>query len=228
MVRPVATCDWLIRADIAEYFGRLEKNPQGIKSLEDLQRFTQSNDRECYPDRDTARWDRALDPSTPVKGSAEYKKLLDANVYAGSHATILGALEATRCEALVVPSNLGALAASFWGSYVADSIANADRARPTLTVVAGARPADSIVEMNERGDLVDRAPGIPVAISLLGRRFSEETLIGFAYAFEQASAWTVSLMRLTCPSASSQGPEARRGRQGAHDPTSRDVISRLV
>ena len=48
--------------------------------------------------------------------------------------------------------------------------------------------------MTPRGDLVERGPGVPIAISFLGRRFSEEILIGFAYAFEQASAscmvWT--------------------------------------
>lgn len=41
---------------------------------------------------------------------------------------------------------------------------------------------------NKRGNLVATAPGVPIGITWLGRRFSEATLIGLAYAFEQASA----------------------------------------
>ena len=66
-----------------------------------------------------------------------------------------------------------------------------------MTVVAGAHPADHPVEMTPRGDLVERGPGVPIAISFLGRRFSEETLIAFAYAFEQASAFCAVPRELT-------------------------------
>ena len=40
---------------------------------------------------------------------------------------------------------------------------------------------------NKRKNLVATAPGVPIGITWLGRRFSEATLIGLAYAYEQAS-----------------------------------------
>ena len=94
---------------------QLKKNPQGIKSLEELRRFTQNDPREAYPDRDCARWDRCLDPISPIKGSTAYYELLERNRYVGSDATILGALDQHSCDALVVPSNLSAVAASYAG-----------------------------------------------------------------------------------------------------------------
>ena len=39
--------------------------------------------------------------------------------------------------------------------------------------------------MNLKGTLVDVAPNIPFGIAFIGRRWSEETLISLAYAFEQ-------------------------------------------
>lgn len=53
---------------------------------------------------------------------------------------------------------------------------------------AGAHPADAAVTRNKRGNLVATAPGVPIGITFLGRRFSEETMIALAYSYEQASA----------------------------------------
>ena len=41
------------------------------------------------------------------------------------------------------------------------------------------------VIVNTRGDLIQRAPGVPFGISFLGQKWSEEKLIGMAYVFEQ-------------------------------------------
>jgi len=59
-------------------------------------------------------------------------------------------------------------------------------------VPAGAHPAGAAVTHNKRKNLVATAPGVPIGITWLGRRFSEATLIGLAYAYEQAST---SLLR---------------------------------
>ena len=99
-------------ADVAAYFSSLRENPTAVATLEDLLGFTKADPREQYPAVDVRRWERCLDPSVPVKGSAAYQRLLDADRYAGSDATILGALEAHACDALVLPSRPTDLAAS--------------------------------------------------------------------------------------------------------------------
>jgi amidase len=56
---------------------------------------------------------------------------------------------------------------------------------PIINVPLGRHPDDSDVLMDQRGHLVQSGPNIPFGISFMGRAWSEETLLGFAYAFEQ-------------------------------------------
>jgi amidase len=56
---------------------------------------------------------------------------------------------------------------------------------PVITVPLGAYPANTTVVMNQRGTLNATAPNVPFGISFAGRRWSEEGLVGLAYAFEQ-------------------------------------------
>lgn len=44
---------------------------------------------------------------------------------------------------------------------------------------------DTAIAMNLKGTLVNVAPNVPFGIAFIGRRWSEETLISLAYAFEQ-------------------------------------------
>ena len=44
---------------------------------------------------------------------------------------------------------------------------------------------DIPIEKENFWDVVEIAPGIPFGISFLGAKWSEETLIGMAYAYEQ-------------------------------------------
>jgi amidase len=52
-------------------------------------------------------------------------------------------------------------------------------------VPLGALPANTTVITNQRGDLNATAPNIPFGLAFAGSLWSEEALIGFAYAFEQ-------------------------------------------
>ena len=56
-----------------------------------------------------------------------------------------------------------------------------------VTVPLGFYPASTALVQHARGNLLTCGPNRPFGLSILGRRFSEEKLIGYAYAFEQAT-----------------------------------------
>jgi len=85
---------------------------------------------------------------------------------------VIGALDCHDLDALVMPT---------FASFHLPAIAGL----PIVTVPLGFFPANTPVVMNANGMTVNIGPGIPFGISFIGRRWSEETLISFAYAFEQ-------------------------------------------
>lgn len=56
---------------------------------------------------------------------------------------------------------------------------------PVVTVPLGFYPPSQPVVYNDRKTLVETGPNIPFGISFIGEAWSEASLIGFAYAFEQ-------------------------------------------
>lgn len=56
---------------------------------------------------------------------------------------------------------------------------------PVVTVPLGFYPPNQTVVYNDRKTLVETGPNIPFGISFIGEAWSEASLIGFAYAFEQ-------------------------------------------
>ncbi|KAI1413441.1 glutamyl-tRNA amidotransferase subunit A [Hypoxylon sp. FL1857] len=155
--------------NLKSYFDTLTYNPNSITSLVALRTFTQSSPLEGYPLRDTGIWDDALQGwnNTDPRFWPDYQQ----NVYYGTEGGLLGAIERDDLDAVILPAN-------FASSYAATVGA------PIITVPLGSYPADMPTVANEWG-LFDVAPNIPFGISFLGAKFSEEKLIGFAYAFEQ-------------------------------------------
>ena len=49
----------------------------------------------------------------------------------------------------------------------------------------GVLPASAETVWDTRHELVTSGPGIPFGLGFMGRKWSEEKLIGYAYAFEQ-------------------------------------------
>ncbi|KAK6580224.1 hypothetical protein PZA11_007246 [Diplocarpon coronariae] len=49
----------------------------------------------------------------------------------------------------------------------------------------GSYPANTTVVRSQNWGLVQVGPNIPFGISFIGAKWSEESLIGYAYAFEQ-------------------------------------------
>ncbi|KAI1139215.1 glutamyl-tRNA amidotransferase subunit A [Hypoxylon sp. FL0543] len=163
----VLNADFLV--NLHSYLDTLTYNPNNITSLAALRAFTQSFPLESYPLRDTSIWDAALQQwnNTDPRFWPAYQE----NVYYGAEGGLLGAIARDDLDAVVLPAN-------FASSYAATVGA------PIVTVPLGSYPADMPTVANAWG-LLDVAPNIPFGISFLGARFTEETLIGFAYAFEQ-------------------------------------------
>lgn len=160
--------------NLKSYFTKLSYNPNNISSLLDMLHFTQTSPLEAFPERDTGLWEATLDATGNGTRdmSAELWSNLTAQRYLSGPLGITGALENFTLDALVIPSFFATSLPARLGS-------------PIISVPLGRFPSDTEVEMNDFGNLVKKAPNIPFGISFLGEPFSEEKLIGLAYAFEQ-------------------------------------------
>ncbi|PYI02856.1 amidase [Aspergillus sclerotiicarbonarius CBS 121057] len=157
--------------NIATYLSNLERNPNNIRSLEEIRFFTQHSPLEEYPSRDTGIWDQVIALGLNNTSPA-FWPLYQETLYFGEEGGLLGALSRNKLDAVILPTLVASDIPAIIGT-------------PVITVPLGAYPDGTPVEYNSRGDLVQRAPGIPFGISFLGPKWSEEQLIGMAYAFEQ-------------------------------------------
>ncbi|KAH9879624.1 hypothetical protein IAQ61_001443 [Plenodomus lingam] len=157
--------------NLASYLAQLTHNPNTIHTLADLTAFTKTTPVEQFPSRDTAIFDTSLSLNF-TNIDPEFYAAYQYNLYLGGQGGLLGALETHHLDAVVLPSNVAAGISAIIGA-------------PVITVPLGSLPANTTVRRNPRGDLIAAAPGIPFGISFASRKWSEETLVGFAFAFEQ-------------------------------------------
>lgn len=158
-------------AGLSNYFSLLETNPQNIYSLKDVADFSRAEPHEEFPGRDTYVWDRQLTRNI-TNTSPEAWSAYQANLFMGGEQGVLGALDAHNLDALIMPT---------FASFHLPAIAGL----PVITVPLGSYPENTPITMNPKGNLISVAPNIPFGIAFLGRKWSEESLISFAYAFEQ-------------------------------------------
>ena len=158
-------------AGLADYLKGLVQNPHNVHNLDDIARYTKSDPREEYPNRDTYVWDRELTRNI-TNESPESWAAYQANLLMAEEDGVLGVLDRYNLDALVMPT---------FASFHLPAIAGL----PIVTVPLGFHPAGTRSRMNLKGTMVSVAPGVPFGISFIGRRWSEETLISLAYAFEQ-------------------------------------------
>lgn len=181
----------ILKADfmtnLENHLNLLTFNPNNITSLADLHAFTQSSSREQYPLRDTSIWDEALqgwDNKSPQFWPAYLQ-----NTYFNGEGGLLGAIERFELDAVILPARFASKYAATIGA-------------PIVTVPLGFYPDGVPITKNSWG-MVQSAPNIPWAtlselsilssltllsrfgISFLGPKFSEDKLIGMAYAYEQ-------------------------------------------
>ena len=132
--------------DIANYVNLLVFNPNNIKSVKDLQQFTQHYPLEDFPDRNTATWDQALalgfNNSDP-----RFFPALQENLKAGGEYGLLGAIHRNKLDAIILPTSQSPGLAAIVGA-------------PVVTVPLGYSPANTTVTRSSR-DLVESAPKIP-------------------------------------------------------------------
>lgn len=155
-----------------EYLSQLTTNPNNVYSVADLRNFTQSDPREDFPERDTMIWDEAVEQQALGNTSPEFWSNYTLNRYLAGPLGVTGALKNYSLDALVLPTSFASHFPALIGS-------------PVVSVPLGAYPADTEVTTNGFGNLNATAPNIPFGISFMGAHFSEELLIGLAYAFEQ-------------------------------------------
>lgn len=159
--------------DLAKYLSQLTYNPQSVHDLAQVRAFTQNFPLEDYPDRDTGIWDQELGL---FQGRGNTSPGFWGNYTLGLELAgpqgITGSLANYSLDALVLPTTFASHFPAILGS-------------PVVTVPMGSFPEGTNVTQNNRGSLNETGPGIPFGLSFVAERFSEEKLIGMAYAFEQ-------------------------------------------
>ena len=182
-------------SDLSGYFSKLEQNPNNIHNIKDLRDFTRKYPAEEYPSRNTRVWDLAIEGKINNTSPEWWPQYLQ-NLYVGGEGGILGALERHNLDAVVLPSDVAPTIPALVGA-------------PIVTVPLGAFPDDTPVKKERFWDVVDAAPGIPFGISFLGAKWSEETLIEIAYAFEQRTLVRGTLKRHIEPRERGEGSGLR-------------------
>ncbi|KAK3626192.1 hypothetical protein LTR56_019980 [Elasticomyces elasticus] len=165
--------------DFPAYMSQLAFNPTGIQNLADLLAWTQDFQAEQYPLRSTDFWEASL-ASNLTTSSPEYLAAISHNAYLGSNATIQGALDLHRLDALVLPTAYSVRPAVYAG-YPVIAVPLGYFNASTKVVQAGGGGDPSVWGLNTV------APGIPYGLSFIGPRFGEARIIQYAYAFEQAT-----------------------------------------
>lgn len=159
--------------NLAAYLAQLTYNPNDATDLKEVRNFTQTFPAEEYPSRDTAVFDSALALNF-TNTSPEFWAAYQEDLYLGGPGGLLGALATYNLDAVVLPTRTASSVSAIIGA-------------PIVTVPLGAYPANTTVIPNARGNLNATAPNIPFGIAFAGKHWSEESLIGFAYAYEQRS-----------------------------------------
>lgn len=196
---------FVIEADfvtnLAGYFSQLTTNPHNLTSLAELQTFTQSHPFEAWPERDTLRWEECLGIGHGNNDSPFFWSNYTAQLYYAGTQGITGALSNHSLDALVLPTLFAPAFPAMVGS-------------PVVTVPLGKFPDSTPVSRDRFGNLVRTAPNVPFGISFLGEKFSEETLIGLAYAFEQKTRVRATVEPYIKPKTELADVVARRRRRG--------------
>ncbi|KAK4086097.1 hypothetical protein Purlil1_9626 [Purpureocillium lilacinum] len=188
-------------ANLASYLSQLTTNPNNITTLPQLREWTHSQPLEEYPGRDIYYWDAALQLHADKCGSnthcyASNKARYGHLVVVGGH---FAPLEADKLTALALPTSI----APFWTGVTGAA---------SITLPMGYYPEDAPVQLSRRGDLVNTAPGIPMGISFLGRKWSEYELIELAYNLEARSRVRQRRKPKIVPSTELNLPRACRAR----------------
>ncbi|ODA76806.1 hypothetical protein RJ55_07322 [Drechmeria coniospora] len=160
-------------SNLPEYLSRLVRNPHNITSLQQLLTFTRNTPSERWPEHDTSYWDVILGHGLNKTNPAVDVLARNLTRIAGDLG-LLGALAKHKLDALVFHTDNSFQIAGILGS-------------PVVTVPLGATSEGFPVEVDEFSQLNMKGPNMPFGLSFAGAPWSEETLIGMAYAFERST-----------------------------------------
>ena len=164
---------------LPSYLSQLTSNPHNINDVSELRTFTQNfppEDYKLYPTVDTSRWDTGLAIGYSNISSQSWAKH-QTNLKIGGPESIFGLLKNHSLDALIAPTQSAFDLPSRVGA-------------PVITVPLGFNDEDTSVPGQSGSALAASMGNItknnnPTGISFIGAKWSEEKLIGYAYAFEQ-------------------------------------------
>ena len=182
---------------LSDYFSHLITNPRNLSSLTDLLNCTKSSPAEAYPDRDVLGWENILAQKNLSSDSHEAWVAWQNLLSLSGEGSLLGTLDRYNLDALVLPTFTASMIAALAGT-------------PVVTVPMGVLDEDAKTVWNHRRTLVNSGPGMPYGLSFLGRKWSEERLIGLAYAFEQRTKVREKVKPMVVPKKELKGNGMRR------------------
>ncbi|KAG8706542.1 hypothetical protein FRC09_002355 [Ceratobasidium sp. 395] len=164
----IASVDFKI--EVNRYLGSLKSIPSGASTIAKLIAYNDAHkdleEPKGYEDQSIL----VLSQSTAGYNSTYYAAL-QANYDRGRTRGIDAALRTYQLDAIVLPSNACPAAAAGY---------------PIVTVPLGFFPNDTkATPISAGSNTVYPAPGAPFGLAFLGTAYSEPSLIGFAYAYEQ-------------------------------------------
>lgn len=162
------------KIDINKYISELVEVPTGVKTLADLIEFNKTHaDQELPPPFYTDQSQFIQSEAAPVDDA--YFAALAKDFDLGRTRGIDAVLSQFNLDAIILPTDAQA--------HLPAAIAGC----PLISVPLGFRADDVEVLPATPSPLHTQAPGLPFGISFVGTAYSEFKLIGYAYAFEQAT-----------------------------------------
>ena len=179
----------------SSYLSKLISNPHNIKSVVDLRNFTHVFPQEDYhnfPQMDTSHWDVGLALGYN-NTSPEFWANYQTNLEVGGRQSILGLLSNYSLDALIAPTSSAYALPALVGTPVVNvPLGFDDNDVPlydlngTTTTATVPPPTTAPAIMGSRNaTTLSTSNNNPIGISFMGVKWSEEKLIGYAYAFEQ-------------------------------------------
>ncbi|KAF9447278.1 amidase signature enzyme [Macrolepiota fuliginosa MF-IS2] len=161
------------KVQLNQWFESLLSNPSGVRSLADLIKFDDDNPDLEEPANFEDQSELIASEATQSFDNAFFAALA-ADKDLGSTRGIDATLEMHNLDALVLPATGFTTVPAAIVGY------------PIITVPLGFFP-DNVTVGRAGPETVYPAPGVPFGLSFLGTAFSEFDLIGFGYAYEQAT-----------------------------------------
>ncbi|MCJ1471800.1 hypothetical protein MMC13_000441 [Lambiella insularis] len=160
---------------VDSYIRNLDPGSTPIRNFSDVVKCTIHDPREQYPTRDISQWEGAQASKDSPSSAVVWEAYQHVYHQAGAQG-VFGALEEDNLDALVLPSCISSALPAYAGS-------------PVVTVPMGTFGDDVTTVWWKKDDPQMRSviagPGMAFGLSFLGAKWSEEKLLGLAYAYEQ-------------------------------------------